>query len=85
MLRHVKVYPIKFFFNERRKENDDVSTQKVLAALRRVIDGEDKRRPLSDASIAEALQSEGFDIARRTVTKYREKLGIPVGRLRKGI
>lgn len=79
------VYPIKFFFNERRKENDDVSTQKVLAALRRVIDGEDKRRPLSDASIAEALQSEGFDIARRTVTKYREKLGIPVGRLRKGI
>lgn len=77
------VYPIKFFFNERRKENDDTSTPKVLAALRKVIDEEDKRRPLSDAAIAEVMQRAGFDIARRTVAKYREKLGLPVGRLRK--
>lgn len=79
------VYPLKLFFNEPRKESADSSAQKVLDALRRIIESEDKRHPLSDAAITSALQAEGFDIARRTVTKYRERLGLPVGRLRRSI
>ncbi len=79
------VYPLKFFFNERRKESDDISLQVVLGRLREIIEEEDKDKPLSDAAITELLQSEGFDIARRTVAKYRERLGLPVGRLRRKI
>lgn len=77
------VYPLKMFFNERPKDDDDTSSIQILEALRKTIANEDKRHPLSDQAITDALQSQGFDIARRTVTKYREKAGLPVGRLRK--
>lgn len=84
------VYPLKFFFNERvgsSPSDDDpeggASTHQVLAAIRRVIGEEDPQRPLSDDALTERLAAEGFDIARRTVAKYRERLGIPVARLRK--
>ncbi|MCM1482728.1 MAG: RNA polymerase factor sigma-54 [Muribaculaceae bacterium] len=77
------VYPLKFFFNERPKDSTDVSSYEILGALRRIIDAEDKKNPLADADIAEKLQQAGYDIARRTVAKYRERLCIPVGRLRK--
>lgn len=77
------VYPLKFFFNERPKESVDASSHEILAELRRIIDSEDKKNPLADVDIAEALKKAGYDIARRTVAKYRERLGIPVGRLRK--
>lgn len=77
------VYPIKMFFNERPKEDEDTSSIQILDALRKIIDEEDKHHPLSDRAITDAMRSKGFDIARRTVTKYREKAGLPVGRLRK--
>lgn len=77
------VYPLRFFFNERRKDDSDTSSQVVLDRLRTVIEQEDKSHPLSDAAITDILRNEGFDIARRTVAKYRERLGLPVGRLRK--
>lgn len=82
------VYPLKMFFNERRvkdavQPDDDNTTPKVLAAIREIVDSEDKRHPLSDELITRRLTELGFDIARRTVAKYREKLGYPVGRLRK--
>jgi RNA polymerase sigma-54 factor len=48
-----------------------------------MIDGEDKKNPLSDDSLTEMLQEKGYNIARRTVAKYREILNIPVARMRK--
>lgn len=77
------VHPLKMFFNERPKDNDDTSSHEIIAALKNIIADEDKSRPLSDEAITEAIARQGFDIARRTVAKYREKLGIPVARLRK--
>lgn len=77
------VYPLKMFFNERPKEDNDTSSHQILDALNRIIEGEDKDHPLSDDALRSELASQGFDIARRTVTKYRERLGLPVARLRK--
>lgn len=79
------VHPLKLFFNERPKDNDDTSSHEILAALKEIIDSEDKHKPLSDEAITAAIGKKGYDIARRTVAKYREKLGIPVARLRKEI
>lgn len=76
------VYPLKFFFNERPKSDSDASTLEIMAALRHLVGEEDKRSPLSDEALTAALRSKGYDIARRTVAKYREKAGIPVARLR---
>lgn len=77
------VYPLKMFFNERPKEDADMSSHEIVEALRQIIDSEDKQRPLSDEALRERLAAAGYDIARRTVTKYRERLGQPVARLRK--
>lgn len=90
MTRH-GIYPLKMFFNERRRPADDSQTDdsntapRISAAIRSVIAAEDKRHPLSDEQITARLREDGFDIARRTVAKYREKLGYPVGRLRKSM
>lgn len=80
---HQGVYSLKSLFNERRKSGDDTSRHVVLERLRSLIDNEDKSDPLSDDELTRALQAEGFDIARRTVAKYREKLSLPVARMRK--
>lgn len=77
------VYPLKMFFNERPKDDADTSSHEILEALKLIIENEDKRHPLSDEALSERLNSQGYDIARRTVTKYRERLGLPVARLRK--
>ena len=79
------VYPLKFFFNERRREGDETSTTALISRLREIIDSEDKSHPLTDAALTDRLNDEGYEVARRTVAKYREKLGIPVGRLRRSI
>lgn len=76
------VYPLRFFFNEAR-DGDDASSHTVIARLREIIDNEDKSAPLTDDALTKILASEGINIARRTVAKYRERMGIPVGRLRK--
>ena len=77
------VYPLKMFYNERPKDDADTSSHEILDALSKIIEDEDKRHPLSDEALSEQLASKGYEIARRTVTKYREKLGLPVARLRK--
>lgn len=77
------VYPLKYFFNERPKEDDDTSSHEIMAAIKEIIGSEPKDRPLSDEAITAILAERGYDIARRTVAKYREKAGLPVARLRK--
>lgn len=79
------IYPLKLFFNERPKEDDDVSSHEILAVMKEIIAAEEKKRPLSDEAITSLLVKRGYDIARRTVAKYRERLGFPVARLRKEI
>ncbi|QXD16872.1 RNA polymerase factor sigma-54 [Rhodocaloribacter litoris] len=81
------VYELKYFFSEglTTESGEEVSNKEVKAIIESIIAGEDKKKPLSDQKIAKMLEKRGFKIARRTVTKYREQLGIPVARLRKEI
>lgn len=71
------------FFNERPIDDADTSSHELLEKIKSIIAEEDKQTPLSDEALRTALAAEGYDIARRTVAKYREKLGLPVARLRK--
>lgn len=77
------IYPLKMFFSERPNEDDDTSVHQILAALKSIIDSENKLSPYSDEDIKSLLAEKDIVIARRTIAKYREKLGIPVARLRK--
>ncbi|MFT6036418.1 MAG: RNA polymerase sigma-54 factor [Marivirga sp.] len=79
------IYPLKFFFSEgiATDSGEDVSSREVKNSLRSIIDAEDKSRPLSDDKLEKLLKDKGYQIARRTVAKYREQLNIPVARLRK--
>ncbi len=78
------LYPLKKFFNEKLRDDDDnVTSNRIIAEIRSAISAENPRDPLSDREITGLLAGKGFDIARRTVAKYRESLGIPVARLRK--
>lgn len=79
------VYSVKSLFNEHRRDNEATSSEAVLERIRSIVEDEDKANPMSDAEITELLKKEGIDIARRTVAKYRERLGLPVGRLRRKI
>jgi len=78
---------IKEFFSESVKnvEGEDVSTREIKKILETVVHEENKRKPLTDDKLAGILKEKGYPIARRTVAKYREQLGIPVARLRKEI
>ena len=78
-------YPLRWFFTTqaRTAEDEDVSIRKIHQALREIIAQEDKGAPLKDDELALMLQQQGFDVARRTVAKYREHLGIPTSRMRK--
>ena len=78
-------FPLRHFFSDSyvTESGEELSTRQIKAALRDIIDGEDKKHPLSDDVIKEELAKRGFPIARRTVAKYREQLGIPISRLRK--
>ena len=78
---------IKDFFSESMKndQGEDVSTREIKKILETVIEEEDKRKPLTDETLAKILKEKGYPIARRTVAKYREQLDIPVARLRKKI
>lgn len=79
------IYPLKFFFSEgmTTQSGEEVSTREIKKILQELIEAEDKRKPLSDDRLTELLIEKGYDIARRTVAKYREQLNIPVARLRK--
>ncbi len=78
---------IKDFFSESMKnvQGEDVSTKEIKKILEQVIREEEKKKPLTDDKLAAILKEKGYPIARRTVAKYREQLGIPVARLRKQI
>ena len=78
-------YLLKYFFSESltTDSGEEVSTKEVKAILGELIAQEDKHKPLSDDELTEQLQGKGYNIARRTVAKYREQLNIPVARLRK--
>lgn len=81
------VYELKYFFSEglTTDTGEEISNKEVKAIIERIVSQEDKEKPLSDQRIARELEAEGFKIARRTVTKYREQLHIPVARLRRQI
>lgn len=81
------VYELKYYFSEglTTDSGEEISNKEVKAIIESIIGQEEKRKPLSDQKIAQMLEGKGFKIARRTVTKYREQLGIPVARLRKEI
>tara|TARA_R110002073_G_scaffold40547_6_gene115407 strand:+ start:70427 stop:71881 length:1455 start_codon:yes stop_codon:yes gene_type:complete len=78
---------IKEFFSESMKndQGEDISTREIKKILQTVIEEENKRKPLTDDKLAAILKEKGYLIARRTVAKYREQLGLPVARLRKEI
>jgi len=78
---------IKEYFSESMKneQGEDVSTKEIKKILETVIREEEKKKPLTDDKLAAILKGKGYPIARRTVAKYREQLGIPVARLRKQI
>jgi RNA polymerase sigma-54 factor len=79
------IYPLKYFFSEGMQKDDgeEVSTREIKKILQECIDNEDKHKPLTDERLAQILKEKSYNIARRTVAKYREQLGIPVARLRK--
>lgn len=79
------VYPLKYFFSESmtNSEGDEVSTREIKKILKECIEAEDKQNPLTDEQLVEVLGEKGYPIARRTVAKYRDLLGIPVARMRK--
>ena len=78
-------FALKFFFSESlsTESGEEVSTREVKKILSELIEGEDKKNPLSDQELMDDLRKRGYNIARRTVAKYREQLDIPVARLRK--
>lgn len=79
-------FPLRFFFSDGYTTGDgeELSTRKIKLALKDIITKEDKKKPMSDDALTKALAKLGYPIARRTVAKYREQLGLPVARLRKG-
>ncbi len=81
------VYELKHFFSEKIKRDDgeDVSNKEIKNRIRKIIDNENPKKPFNDLKIVEMLKNEGFNIARRTVAKYREQMMIPVSRLRRKI
>jgi RNA polymerase sigma-54 factor len=81
------IYPLKYFFSEGISTNsgEDASSREVKNILRDIVDNEPKHAPLSDDKLEKILKKRGYNIARRTVAKYREQLNIPVARLRKQI
>ena len=78
-------FQLKFFFSEGliNDEGEEVSTREVKKIVRESVENEDKANPLNDDELTAILKEKGYTIARRTVAKYREQLGIPVARLRK--
>ncbi|MDX9771112.1 MAG: RNA polymerase factor sigma-54 [Tenuifilaceae bacterium] len=79
------IYSLKHFFSEgmQTDSGEEVSTKEIKKILQDCVGAEDKRKPLTDEKLMDILKEKGYPIARRTVAKYREQLGIPVARLRK--
>lgn len=82
---HFGIYSLKYFFSEgmENAEGDQISTRELKKALQEIIDGEDKAKPLTDDELVSLMTAKGYKLARRTVAKYRDQLGIPKARLRR--
>ena len=82
---HFGIYSLKYFFSEglENQEGEEVSTRELKKALQECVDGENKRKPLTDDELVEKMTEKGYKVARRTIAKYRDQLGIPKARLRK--
>ena len=82
---HFGVFSLKYFFSESlsTESGEEVSTREVKKILSEAVDSENKRAPLTDEKLMNLLRDRGYNIARRTVAKYREQLNIPVARKRK--
>ena len=81
------IFSLKYFFSEAlvNEDGDESSAREVMAVLKEIIEGEDKRKPYSDEKLCDLLQKRKYNIARRTVAKYRDRMDIPVARLRKQV
>ncbi|MFM7466456.1 MAG: RNA polymerase factor sigma-54 [Crocinitomicaceae bacterium] len=81
------IYPLKYFFSESLSTDsgEEVSTREVKKILSDAIENEDKKNPLTDEKLMDLLNEKGYNIARRTVAKYREQLNLPVARMRKAL
>ena len=79
------IFPLRYFFSDgvTGADGEEVSIKEIHHIIRELVDGEDKAAPLTDEQLMNALAERGFNIARRTIAKYREQLHIPVARMRK--
>lgn len=82
---HFGIFSLKYFFSEglQTDSGEEVSTREIKKILQECVDAENKKKPLTDDKLAAILKEKSYQIARRTVAKYREQLNIPVARLRK--
>ena len=82
---HFGIFPLKYFFSEgmENKEGEEVSTRELKKALQECVDAEDKKKPFTDEQLVSEMEKRGYNIARRTIAKYRGQLGIPLARWRK--
>jgi len=82
---HFGIYPLKYFFSEsmQKEDGEEVSTREIKSILKECIENENKQKPVTDDELANILKDKGYNIARRTIAKYREQLDIPVARMRK--
>lgn len=80
------IFPLRFFFSDSLgEEGEEFTNREVEAEIREIVSAEEKRHPLSDEKIRAALLEKGYDVSRRTVAKYRDRMKIPVARLRKNL
>lgn len=82
---HFGIFPLKYFFSEglENQEGEEVSTRELKKVLQECVDNEDKHKPLTDDQLVAEMENRGYKVARRTIAKYRDQLGIPKARLRK--
>ena len=82
---HFGIYSLKYFFSEglENQEGEEVSTRELKKVLQECVDTENKRKPLTDDELVDIMSDKGYKVARRTIAKYRDQLGIPKARLRK--
>ena len=84
---HFGIFPLKYFFSEgmENSEGEEVSTRELKKVLQECVDAENKKKPLTDEQLVVEMSKRGYNVARRTIAKYRGQLGIPLARWRKEI
>ena len=82
---HFGIFPLKYFFSEglENKDGEEVSTRELKKVLQECVENEDKHKPLTDDQLVSLMNEKGYKVARRTIAKYRDQLGIPKARMRK--